>query len=95
MGDFDFDSALVKFASERETFLSDLSFSAGTVQQNRPPMTSKAERLKHEDMEGPNANGRRSPFGKVGGTIRRKITFRDMSSVKRQPTISRTSKCQS
>ncbi len=88
LAEFDFDQALSKFANERESFLDDLSFSAGTVLQNRPPMTSRAERIKHDDSE---MNGRKSPFGKVGGSIRRKISFRDLNSMKRQTTISRAS----
>jgi hypothetical protein len=88
LAEFDFDKALSKFASERESFLDDLSFSAGTVLQNRPPMTSRAERIKHSE---PEVNGRKSPFGKVGGSIRRKLSFRDLNSMKRQTTISRAS----
>lgn len=89
-GDFDFDRALMKFANERENFLDDLNFSAGTVSQKQPPMTNRAERIKIE--ESGDANGRRSPFGKVGGSLRRKISFRDMSSLKRQTIVSRSSK---
>jgi hypothetical protein len=88
LAEFDFDRALSKFAKERESFLEDLSFSAGTVLQSRPPMTNRAERIKHDESE---TNGRKSPFGKVGGSIRRKISFRDMNSMKRQTTISRAS----
>ncbi|KAI9734756.1 MAG: hypothetical protein M1818_006743 [Claussenomyces sp. TS43310] len=89
LGDFDFDKALSKFANERESFLDDLSFSAGTVLHSRPPMTNKAERLRHEESEY-SQNGRKSPFGRVGGSIRRKMSFRDLSSAKRQPTVSRS-----
>lgn len=101
LGDFDFDSALLKFASARENFLDDLSFSAGAPLQNRAPMTSpRAERLKIGDGDGPGGlSGKKSPMRSVGGSIRRKISFRDMSSAKRQPstinrssTINRTSK---
>lgn len=87
LGDFDFDTALLKFASERETFLDDLSFSAGAPVQSRPPMTNpKAERLKVEDSDAHGPPGRRSPLRSVGGSIRRRISFRDMSSMKRQPS---------
>ncbi|KFY83813.1 hypothetical protein V500_09883 [Pseudogymnoascus sp. VKM F-4518 (FW-2643)] len=86
LSDFDFDRALFKFANERETFLDDLSFSAGTVMQSRPPMTARAEKIKH-DEEG--LGGRKSPFGRVGGSIRRKISFRDLNSSKKQ-TINRS-----
>lgn len=88
LSDFDFDRALVKFANEREVFLDDLSFSAGTVMQSRPPMTARAEKIKH-DEEG--LGGRKSPFGRVGGSIRRKISFRDLNSSKKQ-TINRSGK---
>lgn len=88
LSDFDFDRALVKFANEREVFLDDLSFSAGTVMQSRPPMTARAEKIKH-DEDG--LGGRKSPFGRVGGSIRRKISFRDLNSSKKQ-TINRSGK---
>ncbi|KAL3427688.1 DENN domain-containing protein [Phlyctema vagabunda] len=86
--DFDFDKALFKFANERENFLDDLSFSAGAPVQSRPPMTNpKAERLRFEDGEGLSSSlGRKSPLRSVGGSIRRKISFRDMNSMKRQPS---------
>ncbi|CZR59617.1 related to lustrin A [Phialocephala subalpina] len=86
LGDFNFDEALVKFANERENFLDDLSFSAGAPIQKPPPMANpRAERLRVEDGEG--TPGRRSPLRSVGGSIRRRISFRDMSSVKRQPSM--------
>lgn len=94
LGDFNFDDALQKFAKERESFLEDLSFRAGTVLQSRPPMTShhpRAERLKHEDLDS-TPNGRRSPFRQVSGSIRRKLSFRDMNSLKRNPSVIRSSK---
>ena len=91
-GDFDFDKALMKFANERENFLDDLSFSAGAPIQSRPPMTNpRADRLRLEegDVLG---TVRRSPLRDVGGSIRRRISFRDMNSVRRQPSmVQRTS----
>jgi hypothetical protein len=92
LSDFDFDKALSKFASERESFLDDLSFTAGTILQSRPPMTSRAEKVKHDESE---VNDKRTPFQRVGGSIRRKISFRDLNSMKRQTTVSRTSKWKS
>lgn len=92
LGDFDFDKALMKFASEREHFLEDLSFGAGVVKEQRPPMTSRAEKVKNEDSSESTTGGRQSPFKKVGGTLRRKISFREMSSVQRRPTVSRNGK---
>lgn len=94
LGDFDFDRALFKFAYERENFLDDLSFSAGVPQQKPRSMANpRTERLKVEDGDGPGASpGKRSPLRSVGGSIRRRISFRDMNSVKRQASsVQRTS----
>ncbi|OTA65261.1 DENN domain-containing protein [Hypoxylon sp. EC38] len=89
LGDFDFDKALVKFAAERENFLEDLSFSAGAKTQSRPPMVNpRTEKLKAEE-----SGGRMSPMksirGSIRGSIRRKISFKDMNSVRKQPTTPR------
>ena len=85
--EFDFDKALMKFAVERENFLDDLSFSAGAKLQSRPPMVNpRAERIKADEAD---INGRRSPLrsikGSIKGSIRRKISFRDMNSMRKQP----------
>lgn len=87
--DFDFDKALMKFAAERENFLDDLSFSAGAKLQARPPMVNnpRAERIKADETE--TASGRMSPLRSIKGSIRRKISFRDMNSTKRQTTTIR------
>ncbi|KAG6032635.1 hypothetical protein E4U41_007183 [Claviceps citrina] len=87
MPDFDFDKALLKFAAERETFLEDLSFSAGAKLQSRPPMVNpRAERIRAEEGV---PSGRMSPLRSLKGSIRRKISFREMNSVRKGPTISR------
>ncbi|KAK1972137.1 DENN domain-containing protein [Colletotrichum sublineola] len=90
---FDFDKALFKFAAERENFLEDLSFSAGARTQARPPMVNpRAERIKAEEGD---MSGRRSPLRSIErsikGSIRRKMSFRDMNSMRRQPTTPRAS----
>ena len=83
MSEFDFDKALIKFAAERENFLDDLSFSAGAKLQSRPPMVNpRAERIRADEIE---PSGRRSPLRSVKGSIRRKMSFRDMTSLRRQP----------
>ncbi|KAF7894953.1 hypothetical protein EAF00_006767 [Botryotinia globosa] len=85
-GNFDFDTALLKFASERENFLDDLSFSAGATTKPAPPMTNpRASRLRVEDAE--NIHRRSPTLRSVGGSIRRRISFRDLNSVKRQPSM--------
>lgn len=85
---FDFDSALVKFAAERESFLDDLSFSAGAKVEARTPMINpRAERIRADGGEP--AGGRISPFKSIKGSIRRKMSFRDMNSVRKQPSTLR------
>ncbi|KND94538.1 DENN domain-containing protein [Tolypocladium ophioglossoides CBS 100239] len=87
MGDFDFDKALFKFAAERENFLEDLSFTAGAKTQARPPMVNpRAERIHAEESV---ASGRVSPLRSIKGSIRRKISFRDMNSMRKQPSSAR------
>ncbi|OCK81141.1 dDENN domain-containing protein [Lepidopterella palustris CBS 459.81] len=80
LSDADFEQALRKFASERETFLEEIQFNAGTVaQQNRPAKPRlKPQRLVNED-----AGTARSGVG----SIRRRIST--MNSLKRQPSIAR------
>lgn len=90
---FDFDTALFKFAAEREHFLEDLTFSAGAKVQSRPPMVNpRTERIKAEESGG-EQSGRMSPLRNlersIKGSIRRKISFRDMNSMRRQPTTGR------
>jgi hypothetical protein len=87
MGDFDFDKALLKFAAERENFLEDLSFSAGAKTQARQPMVNpRAERIRADEAE---PSGRASPLRSIKGSIRRKISFRDMNSLRKQPSAAR------
>ncbi|KKO99018.1 hypothetical protein THAR02_08889 [Trichoderma harzianum] len=87
MGDFDFDKALLKFAAERENFLEDLSFSAGAKTQARAPMVNpRAERIRADEAE---PSGRVSPLRSIKGSIRRKISFRDMNSLRKQPSVAR------
>lgn len=92
--DFDFDRALIKFAIERENFLDDLNFSAGAKVEARTPMTNpRAERLKVDDGD---AGGRKSPLkgisGSIRGSIRRKMSIRDMNSSRKQPAAQKASR---
>lgn len=87
LGDFDFDKALLKFAAEREDFLEDLSFTAGAKVQSRPPMVNpRAERIRADEN---GESGRMSPLKSIRGSIRRKISFKDMNSMRRQPSAVR------
>lgn len=80
---FDFDKALLKFAAERENFLEDLTFSAGAKVSSRPPMVNpRAERIKADEGD---LSGRRSPLKSIRGSIQRRISIRDMNSMRKQP----------
>ncbi|KAL4929557.1 dDENN domain protein [Aspergillus undulatus] len=84
--DFDFDKALVKFASERDSFLSDLSLSAGAITpQSRPRSRLRTQKITSEE---PQQTGLlRSSIG----SVRRHMSFRDTHSMKRQPPVNRQS----
>ncbi|KAI2748270.1 hypothetical protein DTO013E5_4082 [Penicillium roqueforti] len=82
--DFDFDSALYKFANERESFLTDLSLSAGAITPNtRPRSRVRTQKIVSEDSPSAGGNLLRSGIGSV------RRSFRDMNSMKRQPSIAR------
>lgn len=83
LNDQDFDMALRKFMSERDSFLDELSFSAGTSVPNRSTIYSKALKLVSED---PNVTRSTS------GSVRRHFSIRDLNSMKRQPSTARACK---
>jgi hypothetical protein len=74
--DFDFDKALLKFAAERDSFLEDLSFSAGTVIPNKPLMHPRAQKVLNEEPKLEKTN-----------SLRRRISLRDLTSMRRSPSI--------
>ena len=80
LNDVDFEKALTKFAAERDSFVSDLTISAGAIIPNRPRPRPKTQRIHAED----------GAVAKSGaGSIRRKISFRDIGNIKRQPSLAR------
>ena len=80
LSDTDFEHALKKFASQRDSFLSDLNSTAGPAIPNRPKARPKTQKIVNED-----AAGLKSGVGR----IRRRISFRDMNSMKRQSSVKR------
>jgi hypothetical protein len=86
--DFDFDNALLKFAAERENFLEDLSFSAGAKIQSRDPMVAPPSNAKVKSTDDVGQLARRGTLIRsLRGTIRQKMSFRELNSVrKKQPT---------
>jgi hypothetical protein len=79
MSDENFESALKKFASERDEFMEEMHFSAGTL----PQMTKPKARPRTQKIINDEASGLR---GSVGSMRRRLST---MNSLKRQPSIMR------
>ena len=84
LNDVDFEKALRKFASERDSFLADLTLSAGAVMPSRPKTRPKTQRIINEENAGLKSGV---------GSIRRRMSFRDMGSMKRQSTVGRQGEC--
>lgn len=83
MNDDDFDNALLKFAAERDSFLDDLSFSAGTIMPYKPVMHPRAQRVVSEDL-----------VLQKAPSLRRRISLRDLTSMRRAPSVNRACKDQ-
>lgn len=84
LSDADFDLALRKFASERDSFLEEIHFSAGMIPQpTKPKPRPKTQRIISDD----NQSG-----GLITGvgSIRRRLST--MSSLKKQPSVMRQCK---
>jgi len=81
LSDQDFDNALRKFATERENFLEDLSFTAGAVPQppkRPPPVNPRIQKVNDNTT---------SPSLMKSGSFRRKLPFKEMNSMKRAPSV--------
>jgi len=82
--DLDFDKALRKFVSERDSFIEEIQFNAGTLPQMRgPKVRPKTQRIMADE------NQAGSLISGVG-SIRKRLST--MSSLKRQPSLMRSCK---
>ena len=82
LSDADFDKALKNFALDRDSFFLDLNFSASAVAQpNRPRPRPKTQKILPDDLQ-------QAP-SRAMGSLRRHMSFREMSSMKRQPSVAR------
>lgn len=79
MSDEDFESALKKFASERDEFMEEMHFSAGQL----PPMAKPKPRTRTQKIINEDTGGLRGGVG----SIRRRLST--MNSMKRQPSVVR------
>ena len=89
LSDQDFEDALRKFASERETFLEEIQFTAGVPQQNRPTPTKprpRPPRIQHQQVEDGSGNLRSGI-----GSVRRRLSTMQ-SSLKRTSSVARQGK---
>ena len=83
LNDADFDKAMNKFAKDRESFFLDLNFSAGAVTKPSEPKKprTKTQKIIPEEIDQTPTRG--------FGSIRRHMSFKEMSSMKRQPSVAR------
>jgi hypothetical protein len=81
--EFDFDKAMSKFTNNRDEFYLDLSFDrVETTKPSRSRSRPRTQRIVAEDETPPMPN-------RNFGSIRRHISFKDMSSTKRQMSMAR------
>lgn len=91
LSDQEFETALRKFASERETFLEEIQFTAGVTQQNRSsPNPSRPRPRPQRVSQSTNDDGMGNLRSGVG-SIRRRISTMQ-SSLKRQSSVARQCK---
>lgn len=82
LSDVDFDKALKKFATDRESFYLDINFSAGAVTQpGRQRPRAKTQKIVTEEQP--------QGLSRGIGSVRRHMSFREMNSAKRQSSIAR------
>lgn len=86
ISDRDFENAMQKFTTDRESFFLDLNFADGNNKAKPRPSRSRprTQRIVAQDLE-PMPNGPSRHFG----SVRRHLSFKEMSSAKRQPSMAR------
>lgn len=90
LSDVDFEVALRKFASERDTFLEEIQFSAGVTQQNRSTPSRPRPRPTRVSQQQANYDDGVGNLRSGVGSIRRRISTMQ-SSLKRQSSVARQS----
>ncbi|KAL9013120.1 MAG: hypothetical protein Q9173_002163 [Seirophora scorigena] len=77
LSDVDFDRALRRFATERDSFLTDLNLSAGAVVPNRPKARPKTQRIVNNEDGG----GLKSGVGSIRPSLRTSRRLSNYNSV--------------
>ena len=93
LNDVDFENALRKFASERDTFLEEIQFTAGVAQANRTTPTRTRPRPSRVSQQQTNGDDGMGNLRSGVGSIRRRLSTMQ-SSMKRQSSTARQCKCQ-
>jgi hypothetical protein len=88
LNDVDFEHALRKFASERDTFLEEIQFTAGVAQQNRATPTRLRPRPTRAAQPQTNGEDGVGNLRSGVGSIRRRLSTMQ-SSMKRQSSTAR------
>ena len=83
ISDADFDTAMQKFASDRESFFLDLNFSSGRTTRKSTKSRPQTQRIVAEELSSTPAPNR------ALGSVRRHLSFKEMSSARRQPSMAR------
>jgi hypothetical protein len=83
LSDDAFEEALKKFASERESFMEDLTFSAGTIVRDTPAQKKPRPKTVRITQDESTMNG--SGIRGSVGSLRRRLST--MNSMKRQPSV--------
>ena len=82
LSEADFERALHTFTRDRDNFFLDLNFGESTQRQSdQPKLRHQTQKILAEDFQ-------RGP-SRAFGSIRRHISFKEMNSVKRQPSLAR------
>jgi hypothetical protein len=85
LNDVDFDNALKKFATDRDSFFLDINFSAGAVTEpSRPRPRPRTQKIVADEQAG---------LSRGIGSVRRHMSFREMNSAKRQSSMARQGVC--
>ena len=79
--DADFDNAIEKFTNDRESFFLDLNFNTATTTKKSTKSRRQTQRIVGEELSASTVPNR------ALGSVRRHLSFKEMSSARRQPSM--------